>query len=510
MRKEVNLVFLVKEYESFETLKLFVYFRVRSRYMKEITEKYRNAPKSVKASLWYVVSSLMQRGIAFVTTPIFTRLMTTEQYGQVTIFLSWQEIFLVFATLNLFYGVYNNALVKYEGDRDVVTSSMLGLCTTLTVGLFIVYCLFYPWINRLTGMSTLMTFTLFIQILFVPAFRFWSTRQRHEYKYRMLVILSLIISTLTPLLGVPAVLLSPDKGYAKIATSVIAQVVVAIFLYISIFRNGKKYYNRKYWRYALAFNIPLIPHYLSAVALNQSDRVMIDNMCGTDKAGIYGLAYTIGAIAILFNEAIMNSFTPWTYNKLKSRNFSDVKRNTNYLIIFIAFVTIAFVAIAPELVLILGGEKYAEGIWIIAPISASVFFRLLYSLYANVEFYYEENYFIMIASVTCALLNILTNYVFIKIFGYLAAGYTTLLCYVLYTLSHYVFHRRVFAKHTGKARLYDDRFILFMSIIVVMLCLLMMLLFSIPIARYLLVATMLVCGMLMREKLLELIRMVKK
>lgn len=473
-------------------------------------EKYKRLPVSVKASLWYVVCSVLQRGIAFITTPIFTRLMTTEQYGQVTIYISWFEIFTIFATLNLYYGVYNNALNKYPADRDVVTSSMQGLCTTITVSMFVVYCALHTWINNLTGMSTIMTCMLFVEVLFVPAFRFWSARQRYEYKYRTLIVLSLLVSVLTPLLGVPAVLLSSEKGIAKIVTSVFSQVIVAIALYVVIFRCGKIFYKKSYWKYALAFNLPLIPHYLSSMVLNQSDRIMIDKMCGTDKAGIYGLAYTIGALAIIFSEAIMNSYTPWTYQKLKSGNFGDIRKNTKYLAVFIGAVTVSLVTLAPELIWILGGDKYAEGVWIIAPISASIYFRFLYSLYGNIEFYYEENYFIMVASVICALLNIVTNYIFIKLYGYLAAGYTTLACFALYAFSHYVFSRHVFMKHTGQERLYDDGFIFLISIIVVIICLAMMALYDLPTARYMVIAVVLICGIIFRNRILDLTKIVRK
>lgn len=372
--------------------------------------------------------------IAFLTTPIFTRLMSTEQYGQVTMYNSWLEIFTIFATLNLFYGVYNNALTKYSEDKEQVTSSMLGLCTTITLCVFVLYLCFQGWINKLTGMSTLMTCILFGEVLFIPAFRFWSAKQRFEYKYKALVFASLVISILTPLLGVPAVLLSTEKGYAKILTGVFSQVLVAVILYVLIFKNGRKFYHKNYWKYALAFNLPLIPHYLSSTVLNQCDRVMIDNMCGTDKAGIYGLAYTIGALAIIFNEAIMNSFTPWTYQHLKAEKYEEVKDVSRYLVVFIAIISLGIVLVAPEIVWILGGEKYAEGAWIIAPIAASIFFRFLYGLYGNIEFYYEENYFIMVASMICAVLNIILNYVFIKQYGYLAAGFTTLACYAFYSI----------------------------------------------------------------------------
>ena len=267
--------------------------------MNTFFEKYKNIPVQIKASIWFVICSVLQKAIAFLTTPIFTRLMTTEQYGQVTIYNSWVEVFMIFATLDIFYGVYNNALTKYPDDRARVTSSLQGLCTTLTLGLLVIYLLIHNLVNKWTGMSTNMTLFLFGELLFVPAFRFWSAKERYEYKYRKLVIISVLMAVLAPILGIPAVILLEQKGYAKIVTSVLAQVIFAFGLYISNFKKGKAFFAKDYWKYALAFNLPLIPHYLSSTILNQCDRIMIDRMCGTDKAGIYGLAYTVGALVAL-------------------------------------------------------------------------------------------------------------------------------------------------------------------------------------------------------------------
>ncbi len=101
------------------------------------------------------------------------------------------------------------------------------------------------------------------------------------------------------------------------------------------------------------------------------------------------------------------------------------------------------IAFAPEAISILAPRSYHGAIWVIPPVAASVFFMFLYNLFGNVEFYFEENKFIMIASVLGAVLNIILNYIFVPLCGYIAAGYTTLFCYIVYSLSHYIFMKKV-------------------------------------------------------------------
>ena len=71
-----------------------------------------------KAALWFTICSFLQKGISFITVPIFTRLMSTEEYGTYTVYLSWLQILTIMTSLYLFNGVYDNAMAKYEKQRD--------------------------------------------------------------------------------------------------------------------------------------------------------------------------------------------------------------------------------------------------------------------------------------------------------------------------------------------------------------------------------------------------------
>lgn len=83
----------------------------------------------------------------------------------------------------------------------------------------------------------------------------------------------------------------------------------------------------------------------------------------------------------------------------------------------------------------------------------------------EIEFFFKENKFITAASVIGAITNIILNYIFMQIFGYFAAGYTTLLCYILFSVSHYAFMRKVCKKHIDGDMVYDSKTIFIMSIV---------------------------------------------
>ena len=82
-----------------------------------LKSKYNLMPIQVKASFWFLICSFLQKGISVITTPIFTRLLTTSEYGQLNVFNSWLGIitiivFLVGAGVSLFWGFLCFAIVQ--------------------------------------------------------------------------------------------------------------------------------------------------------------------------------------------------------------------------------------------------------------------------------------------------------------------------------------------------------------------------------------------------------------
>ncbi|MTV91115.1 lipopolysaccharide biosynthesis protein, partial [Streptococcus pneumoniae] len=167
--------------------------------MKKILNKYYSISTPVKASIWFTICNVLQKGISMITVPVFTRVLTTEQYGVYSVYQSWYSIIGVFATLNLYYGVFNNGMIKYEKDKNVFTSSMQGLTTTVTAIFLLIYLIGIDFWNSLLGLPTLLILVMFFDLFFTPAYSFWVARQRFEYKYRNLVFITFIIAIGSPI-----------------------------------------------------------------------------------------------------------------------------------------------------------------------------------------------------------------------------------------------------------------------------------------------------------------------
>jgi O-antigen/teichoic acid export membrane protein len=452
--------------------------------LHKFTEKYRNQPGPLKAAFWFTVCNVITKGVNFFTVPVYVRLLTTEQYGMYSIYNSWLGILSIFATLNLSAGIFNRGMVKYEADRNGYIAAMQGLGSLVTLIWFAIYCVFRGRFNALFNLPALLPPLIFIQCFFSPALGFWSVRQRFEYKYRPFFIVAVLMALVTPALGIIFIRHSQHQGEAFILGTVLAQLLFFLFFYIYNFITGKTFFNKAYWRFALGFNIPLIPHYLSGIVLGQADRVMIDRLVGRDEAGVYSLAYAFALAINVVVNGVNASFTPWMFQALKAKRHGSIGKTANVPTLFFAIVVLLFIAAAPEMIRIIAPPEYYDAIWVIPPVVLSVYFTFLYNLFGNIEFYFEKTLFVMTASIIAAISNILLNFLFIPPYGYVAAGYTTFVCYGFFALAHYFFMKRICREKLEGARVFDTRFILLTTTGLVVAAFVFAALYRAPLVRY--------------------------
>lgn len=475
--------------------------------MKGIKNKYTNLSKPVKASLWYTVCNILNKGIALFSTPIFTRILTEEQYGTFSIFQSWYGILIIFTSLNIFLGGYQKGLLLYKNDVEGFTASQLSLTSTITIVFFFIYLFNVSFWTSVFELPPHLMAAMFIELLTIPAMEFWSVRERFDFRYKKYVIMSMMMNVLSIGCGILAVLNTEYKVEARVFCDVFAKTMFSGALFILIMAKGKTFFNWKYWRYALAFNLPLIPHYLSNYVLSQSDRLMIGRMVGNSQAAFYSVAYTISTMMLLITSAINNSLTPYIYKMLDSGEHGNVKKVTKMLIMLVAGLCIVTMAFAPEVIMIFAGQRYMDAVYVIPPIAASVFFIFLYSLYSNIEYFYEKTGCIAIATCVSAVLNLILNYIFINLFGYYAAGYTTLVCYICLAFMHYFFYRKVLKQVNGKViELYDEKLIIVFVIITLAVMLVMVAIYKMIIVRYMMIGVVLLVAFFYRGKIRNLIR----
>ena len=425
--------------------------------MRKAISKYKGLPVIAKASFWALFSGVVQRAASVIATPVFTRILTTEEYAQYSLYQSWQNILQIFVCLNVFNYAAYTAMVKFEDDKDGFITAAQTLVTLLTLAGIGVYCFVRLFAGDILG------FTL---------------------QYRGMTVVSVIIGVMGPLLGVAAVYGADDPGYGRIYGSAAAHIAVGLPLYVWNIVRSRTFVRRKYWRYILAFCLPLIPHFLSIQILSKSDRIMIDRMCSTSDVAVYSLAYNLSMLMLIVSDALLAAYTPYTYQCMKEKRPEPIRKRTSQLLFAVALCNILFILFAPEAVALFATEEYLEAIYVIPAVSASVYFMFLFNLFANIEYYYSETKYVAAASVIAAAVNVGLNFIFIQRYGYIAAAYTTLISYVIYSVSHYLFMRKVTKKYNKGQPFYDGKSLLAISVIFVAATLCVIPLYQFMVIRY--------------------------
>ena len=173
-------------------------------------------------------------------------------------------------------------------------------------------------------------------------------------------------------------------------------------------------------------------------------------------------------------------------------------------------VIIALCFFVPELVRIFGSEEYYSAIYVVPPVAASVYFIFLYNVFAIPQMYYEKQKFMSVASIAAAVLNIVLNAIFIPVFGFYAAGYTTVASYIAYSIGHYWFSRKVCMKEIGSFELFDSKGILLISIGVFGCSIAFVFLYQYRIIRYLMASTLIIIAISQYKKILNVVKSIRK
>jgi len=465
----------------------------------KILKKWNNLSAAKKASLALVFASFCQKGISMISTPVFTRIMDTGQYGMNTNFIAWQTIIFIIATMNLSQGVFNNGMLDFKDDRESFTASVLVLSNLGTILCAGLYWSFRPILGPIIGLSEPMMIIMFLYMFFYPAYSYWSCRQRYEFKYRMLTFLTIFSAAMQVILGIILVLNVEPKmqAGAKIFATETVLIVIGIVMYAVIFLKARFKIKLEYIKYAFVFNIFLIPHYLALNVLSNGDRVMITSMVGEAQTAIYGVSYTAASVILIFWQAIEASWTPWLFEHLQANDKSSIKNRANQIITLFGGIAVLCMFFAPEIMKILASEEYIEGIYIIPSVTTGVYFGAVYTLYMRIEYYSKKTKATMFGSVFVALANIVLNYFFIDLFGYMAAGYTTLVCYILLYLFHFWYSRKI-----GMKNIYDDKYVFKLSVGMIVISLFVLITYKIVLLRYILILSAVFLCLLYRKQVI--------
>lgn len=407
--------------------------------------------KVIISGLWYTLGNFLTKSAGFITTPIFTRLLTKTEMGDYSNFVSWIELLIVICTIDLYASVML-AKYDYKDSLDDYIATNLYVGTGFTIFILLLSLPFRDVLLDLLNLTEWQINVAFIYMAVYPASQMFLIKSRIFYKYKSFVAYSFATTLLSTVVSLLLTVFSADRLQGRIYGQYIPLIIANILIYLTFVFKGKSI-KLEYVKYGIAIAVPLIWHTLAGNILSLSDRVMIRELCGSEATALYSVGYYCALIVSVLWSSMNNAWSPWAYDMMDSDDTEMLKKASVPYVVFFSFIVLIFLLIGPEILLIMGGSQYSSAENILPPIMISVVFQFVYSLYVNIEYFYKKQIYIAIGTSIAAVTNLILNLILIPVLGYSVAAYTTLVGYIVLFVVHYCFVR-----HLGKSYFYNTKF----------------------------------------------------
>lgn len=374
---------------------------------------------------------MLARGTSILTAPVFTRLMTPEQYGIFSLFAVWATLLVLVCSL-FSYGAYPVARAQLTEPAwraflsntlmlSTVSFAVFGVLTYLLRGMVA------AWLQLPASLLPL----LLLYSFFFFASNAYLSALAQEKKQRSYFFLSLFLMLSTIALSVLLVVTMPDKLMARLYGQALPSIIVAVWLYVRMLARGKSFFSWGNWRFALAISLPLIFQTAFYLLPPQSNRLMLTASGYIGIAGIYSLAYTFGALLDDIFSSFNMAWLPTYYEHLNVQRYREAGEQSRQYVITFTLLTAGFLLVSPEIFRLLVDPAFWAGVPMMAMTAVAVYFRFLSSFPLNQAIYAKKTGWTAPISVVALLINIGCNLLLIPRLGGVGAAFSTVLAYIV-------------------------------------------------------------------------------
>jgi len=387
---------------------------------------------------FYFIGNLISKAFVFITIPIFTRLLTPDQYGLVTIYLSLSSIFFILIPLNLQTSIRQKYL-KDTSDYAV----FLGTLQITFLFLFIIKLTVFHFLREIICdffkiSSTIYWYAFVTAIIMVinETYLRYLLAKNESKSYSIVNILKGAME-LAFSIGLIYVFQS-EKYLGRINGHILGFLIISLYCFYKIYNLSSYKFRLDHLKFSILFSVPLIPHFISQFVLGQFDRLIINQLIGQYETGLYAVAYNVGSILQIIVMSSNNAWIPEFYGLLKKNMYQTLKYKLYSYTKIILFIALCLTFFSKEILFLLADPKYFDALEIVPIIFLSGLLLFYYTVYANYSFYEGKTLYISIGTLFAGSVNVVLNYWLIPKYGYIIAAYTTLTSYLLLLILHYL------------------------------------------------------------------------
>ena len=424
-------------------------------------EQQNDNTQTAKTAILNTVANCISLVVGMIMIPIVTRVLSTEQMGIANTFISTRNTVVIIITCSV-YAYVHKAMIEFKDEKKSYIFSIIVFSILAVVISFCISLIFKEKLMKLLSLDNFLYYWLFISCLGFALYSIADYYCIFQNKYYIVAMIVLSVGPISQFLSVGlSYVLENDKYIGRVIGLDFVYLLVAVCLIVWMFVGRRPKFKTKYVKTTLAFTIPIIPHLLSQMVLTQCDLVMISYFCGSSKSGIYSMGHTVGFLALTVMSQIMASWSPWVYRRMEDKEFKTIFDNSKLIVLVGAFISIGLLTISTELIKIFLTDVYSPCIYIVPTLVVAMFFQFIYIFVYDFQFFNKKAKSIAASSIVAAIFNLITNYIFIPKFGFLAAGFTTLASYFVLLMINYFFTVRI-----GINKVYDIKQLFAWTIVV--------------------------------------------
>lgn len=403
--------------------------------------------KVVNAGIGYTIGNIFIKGISFLTIPLYTRLMTTGDYGIYNTYVAYVGIVTFLVCLGM-DPTLKNAEQDFPERRQTYLSTVYILTLLSTAIFLVVLFVGGGTVSRFLGLEKPILYLMVLNAEAAAVVNIYNIKLSLSYSSRSYLKIAFFQTFVGIALSIALMLtlFEKDRYLGRIIGTMIPAVCVGvIILWNSVVNlNYSARFDKGMAAYSLRLGIPLIPHLLAQIVNAQFDRIMISRLVGYAQSGIYSFTYNIAVILQIVYQSLDNVWSPWFFQRMAKAEYEKIKKSSKKYTALIAFFAVSLMTISNEFIMLFSTQAYWSGRMLAVILIEGIFFLFLYTLPVGVEYYTKNTKYIAFGSILTAILNVVLNYFGIKYFGYEAAAYTTLVSYIALFVLHWTIANSIF------------------------------------------------------------------
>ena len=384
-----------------------------------------------KASMWYVASSAIARMIGALGTPIFTRLLTADEYGLYPLYNTWLGVLSVLITLEIGGAIMYRGLQRYGDRADEFVSAALGIILMIFSGFCILYFAFHRLFNIITTLTPPTTLLMLTQILASATLSLYTAKARFEYRYKAVALLNILTAIATPSVAVLLIQVLGIRAESRVISSALTLSTIALPILLSTVKKSKMLYSREIWSYLLRKSLPLLPHYFAMTMILKAGEIALSRIHGAESLGKFSVALSLGMSVTVVSSGVMSALSPWMLRRVRTKEIDRVRELLLLITKLICLACLGLCAIAPEAIALFASPAYRTALPAVYPLALSVIPTFLSGALMSGAVYFERSDISALPSIAAASLSTLLALTVLPRTDYTALGITTLAAYTL-------------------------------------------------------------------------------